>query len=416
MSSPGLPAGRNRKLAFLLAGFSAVGPFCIDAYLPSLEEIRQVFGISLVSAQQTLTAYMVPFALMTLWHGAISDALGRRRVMLVAMALFALASLGCALSNSIEMLLAFRGLQGVTAGAGMVVGRAVVRDLCDGAEAQRMMSLVSLVFAIAPAVAPVLGGWLHHWFGWRAAFFFMTAFAATVLGFCWAMLPESLPVEKRQPLRPGFLLRSYARVLTNPPFLAACGALALGGSGFFLYILSAPVFLIQHLNIPETQFIWLFGPLTAGLALGSWLSGRLAGRLAPMKTVVLGLGLMGAAALVNLLICLLAPAGVWNVSPLFLYSLGMSLTVPSLTLMALDLFPNQRGLAASCQSFLQSGLNALNAAVVAPVFWVSTTSLAAGQGLFFLLAVGSLAGFVLVTARPVVVAPATGEELPASRT
>ena len=415
MSSLGLPAGRNRRLAFLLAAFSAVGPFCIDAYLPSLEEIRRVFGISLVGAQQTLTAYMVPFAVMTLWHGAISDALGRRCVMLVSMALFAIASLGCALANGIEALLVFRGLQGVTAGAGMVVGRAVVRDLCDGPEAQRMMSLVSLVFAIAPAVAPVLGGWLHHWFGWRAAFFFMTLFAATVLALCWAMLPESLPVEQRQPLRPGFLLRSYARVLTSLPFLAACAALTLGGTGFFLYILSAPVFLIQHLSIPETQFIWLFGPLTAGMALGSWLSGRLADSMAPMKTVALGLGLMGAAALGNILPCLGAPAGVWNVAPLPLYSFGMSLTFPSLTLMALGVFPSQRGLAASCQSFMQSGLNALSAAVIAPAFWASTTSLAAGQGLFFVLAVLAVVGFVAITARPVAVGSATVEEIPASR-
>ncbi|MBI5545750.1 MAG: MFS transporter, partial [Deltaproteobacteria bacterium] len=197
----------------MLAAVAAVGPFCIDAYLPSMTEIGRTFGVPMLAVQQTLTAYMAPFAVMTLWHGALSDKWGRRRVTLVAMALFGLASLGCAAASDLDTLLVFRALQGMTAGAGMVVGRAVVRDLRDGAEAQRMMSLVSLVFAIAPAVSPLIGGWLHHWFGWRAVFLFMAAFALAILVWCWRSLPESLPPERRQPFRPAFLLRSYGKVL-----------------------------------------------------------------------------------------------------------------------------------------------------------------------------------------------------------
>ena len=117
----------------MLAALSAVGPFSIDAYLPSMPEIGRVFHASPLLVQQTLTAYMATFALMTLWHGAISDTLGRRRVTLTILALFDLASAGCALSWSIESLLVFRALQGMTAGAGMVVGRAIVRDVLDGA-------------------------------------------------------------------------------------------------------------------------------------------------------------------------------------------------------------------------------------------------------------------------------------------
>ena len=192
-------AGSHRKLAFQLAALSAVGPFCIDAYLPSMPEIASTFGVGLAAVQQTLTAYMVPFAVMTLWHGAISDAFGRRRVILILLALFVGASLGCALAPSFVFLLTFRVLQGLTAGAGMVIGRAIIRDVIEGHEAQRMMALVTTIFAVAPAIAPVIGGWLHHWFGWRSVFVFMTLFAASVGWWCWSSLPETLSKDRRQP-------------------------------------------------------------------------------------------------------------------------------------------------------------------------------------------------------------------------
>src|SRR3990172_5841986 len=144
----------HRGLATLLAMLTWVGPFSIDAYLPSMPEIGRAMGVGPLTVQQTLTAYMAPFAFMTLWHGAISDALGRRRVILAGIGLFALASLACALAGNIESLLAARAMQGLTAGAGMVVGRAIIRDLLEGADAQRMMSRVTMVFALAPAGGP----------------------------------------------------------------------------------------------------------------------------------------------------------------------------------------------------------------------------------------------------------------------
>ncbi|MGC4118142.1 MAG: multidrug effflux MFS transporter [Myxococcales bacterium] len=375
------------QLAYLLAAISAVGPFCIDAYLPSMPELSQVFGRPLPIIQQTLTAYMAPFALMTLWHGAISDAVGRRLVILVSMALFTLASLGCALSPSFEALLVFRALQGMTAGTGMVVGRAIVRDLHQGPQAQKMLSLVSVVFAIAPSVAPVIGGWLQHFLGWRSVFFFMAAFSAVVFVWCHLALPESLAPEHRQPFAPGYLARTYFKALTHARFMEAVFALALGFSGFFVYVLSAPVFLMQHLHLHETEFLWLFAPITAGMLIGASASGRLAGVVSPGRTVVLGFAAMGFAVVSNLVIALaMEPRVPWSVASMFFYALGFSLAVPSLTLMALDLFPKQRGLAASCQSFVQSMGNVANAAFFAPLLWATPLRLAVGSGAFFALA------------------------------
>jgi MFS transporter, DHA1 family, multidrug resistance protein len=387
-TSTSRPSGDHHGLAALLAALAAVGPFSIDAYLPSMGEIQRVLHASPYAAQLTLTAYLVPFAAMMLWHGAISDAVGRRPVILWGFALFGLASLACAFAQSIEMLLFFRVLQGMTAGAGMVVGRAIVRDRYQGADAQRVMSQVSLTFAIAPAVAPVVGGWLQVWFGWRAVFVFTVVFCAAIWLTCRVVLEETLPPERRQSLHPVYLAKAYWKVLTSLRFVAACIALMLNFSGMFIYVTSAPVFLMQHLGVSETGFLWLFGPITAGSAIGAWICGKVAGRISPWRALGWAYGVMAAAATANLVFHLLHPPALpWSVLPLFFYAIGMSLTFPTLTLLALDLFPTQRGLAASCQSFISTTGAALIAAL-APLVWGSALTLATTS---LLLLLGGLA-------------------------
>ena len=372
---------------------SALGPFAIDTYLPSFHDIGASLQATPIQVQQTLSAYLAAFAAMTLWHGALSDRFGRRRITLLALALFAVASAGCAFATRIEQLWFWRAMQGVTAGAGIVISRAIVRDLFDGAQAQRLMSRIIMMFALAPAVAPVIGGWLQTLFGWRSVFAFLVLSTATVWLACWKLLPETLPPEKRQSLQPAYLGRTYWKVMTSPPFLLACAALSLNFAGFFIYVLSAPMFLMTHLGLTETAFLWLFGPAMGGLVSGSWLSGRLAGRISAGRTIALGYLVMSVAALINLGINLaLPPALPWSVLPLFVYTLGMALAMPSLTILALDPFPEQRGLAASCQTFFQSGFNSLAAALIAPALWGSTLTLALGMaGLMMLGGIAALA-------------------------
>jgi DHA1 family bicyclomycin/chloramphenicol resistance-like MFS transporter len=383
----------TRHIAWLLAALSAIGPFSIDAYLPSFHDMADKLGASQLEVQQTLSSYLLAFAVMTLWHGAIADHFGRRRVILAALALFALASAGCMAATSIEQLWLWRAMQGVTAGAGIVISRAIVRDLFDGAAAQRLMAQITMMFAIAPAAAPVIGGWLQTLFGWRMVFAFLALMTAALLFACWRWLPETLPPESRQPMQPAYLARTYRRVLTSPFFLFACAALSFNFGGFFIYVLSAPVFLMRHLNLPETAFLWLFGPAMSGLLCGSSLSGWLAGRRSPYQTIAIGYGFMAAAALLNLAINLALPPGLpWSILPLFVYTTGVSVAMPSLTLLALDPFPAQRGLAASCQTFLQSAFNGLVAALIAPLLWDTTLHLALGMtGLMLLGGLAALA-------------------------
>jgi DHA1 family bicyclomycin/chloramphenicol resistance-like MFS transporter len=389
----------------LLASLSALGPFSIDTYLPSFPEIGRNFGVSAVVVQQTLTAYMLPFAAMTLWQGALSDAFGRRRVTLSMLAMFAVASVGCMCAWSITALIGFRVLQGISAGAGLIIGRAIVRDLFDGVEARRLMSRIAVVFAIAPALGPVLGGWLHVWFGWRSVFAFLTLFASALWFACWRALPETLPVERRHPIRPGSLLRGYWNALRSARFVALVVALTLNFSAVFVYIISAPVFLLTLLRCKETEFYWLFGPITAGMLAGTWVAGRTAGRWSNLRTLAVGYGVMAAAALWNFVFhSLHAPALPWSVLPLALYVLGSALSMPSLTLMALDLFPHRRGLASSCQGFVQTGSNAVITAVLAPALWGTAQRLSAGM--LSLFAAGGIAlGVYVMLQRRIEAAP-----------
>ena len=384
------PKTVSRGIAFLLASLTALGPFSIDTYLPSFPDIGANLHATPIEVQQTLTAYLLPFAVMALWHGAISDALGRRRVILVTLALFGLSLFGCLFATRIEHLWLLRALQGMSAGAGIVIGRAIVRDLFDGPAAQRLMSHITMMFALAPAIAPVIGGRLQSWFGWRSVFAFLVILTLMLWLACWRWLPETLAPERRQTLHPEYLAKTYWKVLTSPPFLFACAAVAFNFAGFFIYIMSAPVFLIQHLGVTETGFFWLFGPAMAGLLCGSWLSGRLAGKLSMEQAVMFGYCVMGIAALGNIGVNLWFPPVLpWSILPVFVYTFGMSLSMPCLTLMAIDPFPKQRGLAASCQMFMQSGANGLVAGILAPLLWGSTLTMAFGMGALMLLGAAS---------------------------
>ncbi len=368
------------QLAALLAALATVGPFSIDTYLPALHAIGADLGVSTAETQQTLTAYMLPMALMVLWHGALSDAFGRKRVIVVSMLLFAAASVVCVFADSLRMLLIGRALQGISAGAGMVVGRAVVRDLHDGPAAQRLMSHVSMAFALGPAIAPILGGWIFSAFGWRAVFVFLALLGLALAGVTAWRLRESHPPAARHPLHPVQLARRYREVFTNPGFLLLTFAVGFNFNGFFVYVLSAPVFLIHHLSLPETGFGWFFIPTVSGMMAGSALSARLAGKLPPRRTIALGFVLMLGAVVANLGVSFLLPPGLpQSVLPIMLYTFGLAIAMPSLTLLAIDHFPHHRGLASSCQSFLQMLVSSLTAGVIAPALWHSVGGLAFGM-------------------------------------
>ncbi|MRV70517.1 Bcr/CflA family efflux MFS transporter [Duganella sp. FT92W] len=361
----------------MLAGLAIVGPFSINTYLPSFGDMETALGASRVALQQTVSIYFASFAFMALWHGAISDSFGRRRVVLAGLAVYAAASLLAAFATRVEQLWVLRAFQGFSAGAGIVVGRAVVRDLHEGPLAQRLMSQVVLMYGLAPAVAPLIGGALQVAFGWRSVFAFLALLGAALLAITFVRLPETLPAAQRQPFNARALAAGYLEVLGNRRFMAWSLSYAVMFGGFFIYVLSAPVFLMRHLHLSETAFLWMFGPATAGLMLGSTLAGRIATRLSTRATLGRAFAIMAAANLYNVGICLAAPSGVaWYVAYLLVFNFGMALAVPAMTMRGLDCVPLRRGMGSSVQLFVQTGFNALIAAVLAPLMWDSPLSLA----------------------------------------
>ncbi|MDR2031924.1 MAG: multidrug effflux MFS transporter [Azoarcus sp.] len=377
---------RNHWLPVALAALTAIGPFSIDTYLPAFQAMGSELDATQNEIQQTLTAYMASFAVMVLWHGALSDRFGRRPVLIGTTLLYALASVICALAPSIGWLWAGRVMQGVCAGAGMVVGRAMIRDLYDGAQAQRLMAQVMLIFGIAPAIAPLAGGALLELCGWRSIFVFLCALGIGLTWLCWRTLPETLPPEARQPFVPAALARAYREVLTHRDFMLLSLGISVIFNGYFLYVVSAPVFIREHLGLGSHGFAALFLPAVSCMMLGSFVSARLAGRWSAWRTIRAGLIIMAFASLVEIVLTLLPLPRMFILAPISLYNFGVAMIMPSLTLISLDLFPARRGLASSCQGFVQVGANALTTGILAPLLWGTPLILALGAGACYLLA------------------------------
>ena len=369
--------GPRWKLAVLLACLGMLGPFSIDTYIPAFAGIAQALGATPVQMQQTLSAYLFGFAILNLFHGALSDSLGRRPVILWGIGVFALASVGCALSQTIGQLVFFRALQGMSAGAGMVVSRAIIRDMFPPADAQRVMSQVTIYFGVAPAVAPMVGGWLFVSVDWHAIFWFLALISAALWWAVWRALPETLHTTQRQPVHVVPLLRGYVQMMRNPHFMMLALASGIPFNGMFLYVLSAPVWLGDILQLQPTQFFWFFCMSVSGIMLGAWLSGRLAGRIKPKHQIRHGFVIMLGTSLVNVAMNLLStPHPFWAMLTVSVFSFGWALMVPVVTLMVLDLVPERRGMASSVQAFIGSMANGLVAGVIAPLVMHSAPALA----------------------------------------
>ncbi len=365
-------------LAVLLAVLGMLGPFSIDTYLPAFAGIASSLGATPVQMQQTLSAYLFGFAFMSLFHGAISDSLGRRPVVLWGLAAFTLASAGCALSQNIGQLVLFRAMQGLSTGAGIVVARAVVRDMFAPAQAQKVMSQITIYFGVAPAVAPIIGGWLFVHLDWHSIFWFLTAIGIALWVANYKLLPETLHITHRQPFNASNLMQGYWQLGLDPRFLLLALASGVPFNGMFLYVLSAPVFLGEHLGLAPTQFFWFFGLSISGIMAGAWVSGRLAGKIAPKRQIKYGFSIMLLIALANLAANVLFRADAsWALIPISIFSFGWAMMVPVVTLLVLDLHPMRRGMASSLQSFIGSTANGLVAGLIAPLVMHSTVAMAA---------------------------------------
>jgi DHA1 family bicyclomycin/chloramphenicol resistance-like MFS transporter len=383
--------GSHWGIAALLAALAMVSPFSIDTFYPSFPAMAQEFSLTTWQIQQTLTVYMVPFALMTLVQGPLSDALGRRPIVLAGLSIYSVASVACVLAPTFALLLAFRALQGMSAGVGMAVGRAIIRDLHEGPQAQKLMSTITMIFSIAPAIAPVLGGYIHVWFGWRYVFGFMVLTGLSLAAMSYLLLPETHPFERRTRLDVAKLAHTVARIAMTREFMMYAIALGVTFAALITFIGAAPSIVMHHWRMGEMDFAALFVPFICGILGGAILSGRLAGHLPGGRQIAIGytLTLTGAAVTVLLHAFVTQPPILLQQVLITVIATGVQLMMPIFVLRMLDLFPEVRGSAASVQSCVMLGVAALFMGAIVPALSHSMLALSLESLL------SALAGFTL---------------------
>lgn len=367
----------------ILASLTALAPFAIDTYLPAFEVMEYDLATNSNFIQQTLTFYLVPYTIMTIFHGAISDSIGRIKTIKYGMSLFILGSIGCAFATSIEMLWISRLIQGVGAGAGNVVARAMVRDLYSGATAQKVMATIQIIFGIAPAIAPMVGGLLLG-ISWQAIFIFLIIYSVLITFFSVNFLPETISKQNRLPFNFESVLNRYKDLLNDKNYIFLILAVSFNFSAFFLYVLSSPIFLMQHLNLSSSQFGYLFIPTVTGMILGSFISKKTAGIISPARMLKVAYLWMLLITTFNLIFCLFSPSILFvNIGLIAFYNIGMAAAMPLISIKALDCFPKARGTAASGQAFSQMLVSSFVAGLVIPIIWGSLATLAIGMLVIF---------------------------------
>jgi MFS transporter, DHA1 family, multidrug resistance protein len=370
---------RTFALTALLAALSAIGPLTTDMYLPSLPDIARQLHASTAQAQFTISAYLIGFAVGQIFYGPVSDRHGRKPILIAALALYCIASLACSLSTSIEMLIVARAFQALGGCGGIVLARAIVRDIHSGARAGRELSLIASVMALAPVLAPIAGGFLQTYFGWRAVFFTLVAAGIAGVGIVWAALPETLKSRAAEPLSVASILRSYRLVARNPAYLAYLGITAASYAGLFVWI-SAAAFVLQDL--------YRLSPLDFGIAFALGSVGYMTGSALAARVVVttgldgvLGIGAATCAAggigMVLAVACGL-PSSLALVFPMAIYLAGLGMVLPQGIAGALTPFPERAGAASSLFGFVQQSVAALCGAVVGWLLGQSAWPLAIG--------------------------------------
>lgn len=375
-----MPNG-HRALAALLGALTALGPLGVDMYLPAFPAMGADLGASPGAVQRTLAAFLFGMAAGQLVMGPLSDRYGRRVPLFGGLALFSLASIGCALAASAEALTWLRLLQALGGCAGMVAARAVVRDLFDERGAVRMMASLMLVMGAAPILAPMLGSLVLEFVGWRAIFWFLAAYGVAALLLVLRFLPESLPPERRRRDGPAAILAVYLQILRDRRFLAHALAGAVPMVGLFAYLVASPHVLMGVHGLDPLTYGIAFGSNAFGLILASQVVARLVRRVAPSRLLLVALGLCMAAGLA--VPVAVATGGLWPLLvALFCYLAVMGGVLPIASALAMAPMGRFAGSASAVIGTLQFGGGAVVGVVLGAIgagsAWPMAMVLAAG--------------------------------------
>jgi DHA1 family bicyclomycin/chloramphenicol resistance-like MFS transporter len=401
-AAPAPRLGGRASVVLILGALSAFGPLSIDMYLPGLPSLGRTLDAPAWAVQLTLTACLAGLALGQVLAGPLSDRFGRRRPLLAGVALYALASLLCAAAPSVAVLVVLRFAQGVAGAAGIVIARAVVRDMHSGAAAARFFSLLMLVNGLAPILAPVLGGQILTVTSWRGVFVVLAAIGVLLVAATAAGLRETLPAAARHPGGVADTVRTFGALLADRAFLGYALACGLSFGAMFAYISGSP-FVIQDIYGASPQlFSVMFATNALGLVLASQVNRALLRRLEPRAILRAALGVQALAG-VALLVVVAAGGGVWAIVPLlFLVVASLGLVFPNATALALADHPRVAGSASGLLGVLQF----IVGAATAPLVGVAGTGTALPMALTIaVLGVGGALAATALATGPSRVAP-----------
>ena len=382
--APVAPIMSARRVSLMAAMFVAMGPIGIALYTPAMPAIVEALGTSSGMVKLTLTLYFAGFACAQLIVGPLSDALGRRPVIMAFLGLFVVASLFALVAQSIETLMAARLAQGIGASSGVAIARAVVRDLFEGEESSQIMNTIGIILAIAPALSPTIGGFMVTLFGWRSIFVLMSVIAVIVVLITRRFLHETV-VADRSRLNIGALFRSYGTLLGNRHFMAS--SLTISGSIGAIYAQATilPFILIDELGFSSAEFGLAMIMQSGSLFVAAIIIRQLMKRHSADRLVAPGLGLIVVASLMFLTLLFREPSLIGVMGPVAIYVFGIAAVMPAMSTAALAPFPSMAGAASSLMGFLQMGAG-LVAGSVAALFGDPVTPLAVLIPLLGLLA------------------------------
>ena len=356
-----------RRFVFTAAAVMAIGPLSIDMYLPSLPALQAHFGVDTAATQFTLSMYFVGLAIGQLIYGPVSDRFGRKMPLLFGLALYSLVSLGCAYAPNMDSLIMLRFLQALGGCAGMVITRAMVRDLFPPQEMARILSTLVLIMGVAPILAPLVGGQIFLLFGWQAIFLVMTAFSVL----CFAGI-YSLPETSRnrgESLRLGNVLSGYLRLLRHRRFMGYALAGGVAQGGMFAYISASSFVLINVYGVSPAHFGWLFGSNALGLITAAQVNSFVLKRYRSehvLRSALMANACFGVLLLINASTGFGGLLGI--MIPLFCGMSSLGFSFPNSTAGAMAPFGDRAGMAAALLGTLQFGIAAISGSVVGHLF------------------------------------------------
>lgn len=358
-------------LTALLSLLTALGPLAVDMYLPSFPDIARALATEPAIVQLTLSLYMVSYAIGQVVYGPLSDRFGRLPVMRGALAIYCVASLACALAPDIELLLAARMLQALGSSGAIVLARAIVRDLYSGARAGRELSLMGAIMALAPVLAPMIGGVLQSAFGWRSHFVLHMAIGVIAAAVVWRKLPETMN-SPSGPLSARAILAAYAEIARNRAVLAYVAMLAVSFAGVFAWISGSSFVLQEIYGLSALTYGLAFAAASGGYLAGTAIATRIVQHLGLDRTIGIGAAALAAGGLAAIVaIPLGGSSAILLIAAMALYAAGMGLVQPQTVAGAMMPFPQRAGTASSLLGVTQMVCAAVSGAIVGQLLGIS---------------------------------------------